>query len=278
MMPAGSRSRLLWLLAAAGLAAVGCGREAPEAARQRPTLTLYVPCPLGGPMHKVVSAYEATHRGSALSIVVAKPQSVVAKAEGEQTEAAVLLTMGEIEMQSLVRTGAVAKEEVRVFATSKYPPAVVAAAEGPPGLVELSDLADPEVRRIYIEDPARSTLGARAERALEDLGLWEAVAPKVVRPDPDRMVLGELLAGKAEAAVVFRDCLLEGAGEGASPPKTIRVIGELAGEDASPIAFQAAILAVGPPPESAREFVDFLLSAEGRRAIQEAGLGLPNGQ
>jgi molybdate transport system substrate-binding protein len=104
---------------------------------------------------------------------------------------------------------------------------------------------------------------------LEKLGLWPKIAPKVVRFDPDKNVVDQLVSGKADAAVVFKDCLFS---EGAAPPKTIRLAAELPADAYPPITYQAAAVKAAPRPEVARDFVDFLRSPGGQEALQRAGL------
>jgi ABC-type molybdate transport system substrate-binding protein len=55
-------------------------------------------------------------------------------------------------------------------------------------------------------------------------------------------------------------------------PKTLRAIGELPPDTYEPIEYKAAPLSGAAEAGPAREFVDFLLSREGREALSEAGL------
>jgi molybdate transport system substrate-binding protein len=258
------------LAAALAIGLLGCGEKAKEG--ERSPLVVHVPCVISAPMVQVAAAYMASHPGVEIRTETEKPLALLAEAGGEGASGSAIVTMGDVEMRWLVNAGAVEAADVRTIAINSYPLAVVAAAEGAPGAEELSDLAGPAVKRIYIEDPARSSLGDRAVQALKQLGLWDGVAPKVVRPDPNAMVLGELTAGKADAAVIFEDCLF---GEGASSrsvPKTLRLIGEIADETHSPIPYQAAVLSGAEQPEAAREFVEFLAAPSGREALRKAGL------
>jgi len=233
-----------------------------------------VPCVLSGPMQKVVAAYEEAEPGAAVSTRVDKPMAMLDAVPKARESAGVVVTLGDREMEALVAAGAVSAEEVKAFAVNTYLIVVVAAADAIPGVTDVSGLASPEVKAVAIEDPKRSSLGDRAQRALEGIGLWAAVEPKVVRLEPDAMVLGELMDGRADAAVIFRDCLF---GEsGGNPPKTIRIVGEIPQGDLPPILYQAAPLAQAPNPEVARRFVDFLVSEGGNEALEGAGLS-PSG-
>jgi molybdate transport system substrate-binding protein len=233
---------------------------------------VYLPCVIAEPMAEVVATYAAAHPEVDVATDTDKPLSLVGRAERGHEGPAAIVTMGDVEMRWLVNEGAVEAADVRTIAINSYPLVVVAAAEGAPGAEGLADLAGPTVKRIYVEDPGQSTLGDRTVQGLKQLGLWDDVVPKVVRPDPNAMVLSELIAGKADAAVVFRDCLFGEGDSERSIPKTIRVIGEIPDGTYPRIPYQAAALRGTAHPEAARQFVEFLASPEGRYALESAGL------
>jgi len=257
------------VLAAAGMALAGCGRMPRKPPAERVVLSIYLPCVISAPMRKVVAAYETTHPEAEIWTETDKPLALPDRVQAPHDRPAAVITMGQIEMQSLVRAGLVASEDVRDIAVNTYPLVVVAPAEGAAGLHRLADLGGPRVEHIYLEDPAQSTLGDRAKRAFEKLGLWEKIAPKLVQFDPRVNVVSQLVDGKADAAVVFKECLFA---ERASPPKTIRLVGELPADAYPAIIYQAAAVQTSPQPDVPRQFVDFLASPGGREALQRAGL------
>ena len=258
------------LAVALGIGLLGCGERAQEG--ERGPVLLHVPCVISAPMVQVAAAYMKSHPGVEIRTETEKPLALLAEAGSEGAAGSAIITMGDREMEWLVSAGAVEAADVRTIAINTYPLAVIAAAEGAPGADELSDLAGPAVKRIYIEDPARSSLGDRAVQALQQLGLWDDVAAKVVRPDPNAMVLGEVIAGKADAAVIFEDCIFAEGSTGRSVPKTLRVIGRISADTHSPIPYQAAVLSGAEQPEAARAFVEFLATPSGREALKKAGL------
>lgn len=256
---------------AAALALAGCGgakRARELASLPRPvSIVLYLPCVIGGPMQRVAAAYEAEHPEVTIAPRTYKPLETLAGSEGEP---AVVVTVGDREMEALVAAGAVDRREVRTFGVNESPLAVVAPAEGAPELKTVSDLARPSVQHILLEDPLRSSLGERARQGFEKLGLWEKIRPKLVEPTPGVMVLSDLLSGKGEAVVVFKGCLFADA-EGGTPPKTVRIVGELPLDPAAPIPYQVAPLR-GAHQEEARGFVKLLTGEEGKGALRKAGL------
>lgn len=255
---------------AAALLTGGCGAAiaADEAqagaAAQSVTVTLYEPCVLGGPMLRLIVAYQEQHPEIDIAPQTYKPNELPSKPTGP----AMVVTAGDVEMGVLVKQGLVARAEVHTFAMNSYPLAVIAAAEGAPGLKRTKDLAKRSVKRILIDDPSRSSLGAAARQALTKKGLWSAVQRKVVIPAPGTMVLADLVAKKADAAVVFKDCLFETG----RPPKTIRIVGELPLDLYSPIPYQIALMKGDGGSGAARQFVDFLTGEEGKAALRKAGL------
>ena len=237
------------------------------------SLDVYLPCMLSSPMQRVVARFQEQRPGVKISVLVDKPLAQIAKVESAGGAAGVALTLGEIEMNSLVAAGAVRRQDVKPFAVNTYPIVAVAPASSATRRPSsLDQLSSPKVKRIFIEDPSRSSLGDRATRGLRQTGLWSAVSAKVVRPQPDAMVLAELLAGKADAAMVFKGCLFAEKGPGGAMPKAIRIVGELPSGSYPPITYQAAPLAGSRSDRAAHQFVDFLRSTAGRAALKEAGL------
>ncbi len=251
-----------------GLALAGCGGVREE--KWPASLTLYLPCVLSGPLQKVAGAYQDSHSQVRVTTQIEKPLPLLSRALASRQETAVVITAGEVEMNYLAQAGAVDQAQVRAFAVNTFPLTVIAPAQAKQPLVTLGDLA--RAQRIYLEDPSRSTLGARAEQAFRRLGLWEEIASHIVAPEPDAMVLGELAAGKADAAVVFKDCLFAEGSTGGSPPPTIRIIADLPQDSYPPIHYQAAPLKSAPQPEVAEGFIDFLTSPQGAEALGNAGL------
>lgn len=270
-MRAGSVPRVLGPALIAGTFLVGC--ERPRTAPPSPppaSFTVHIPCVISAPIQKVVAAYEESRAGVRVDTSTDKPLAMLAAVQGEEIGPGVVFTLGEVEMDSLVTAGVVDREQVIAVARNAYELAVIVSSENEK-LHQLSDLAGPNATRVAIEDPKVSTLGHRAEQAFRKLGLWEQIAPKAVRFDPTQNVLSQLLDGAADAAVVFQDCLFE---SGGSPPHTIRLIGTLRPDSYTPITYQAAPLEQAARSEQAADFVTWLTSAEGRKALEEAGLSL----
>jgi molybdenum ABC transporter molybdate-binding protein len=260
-------------LLGAGALVFGCGRtpapppsppppRTPEVSPTEPTedFTLHAPCVIGSPIQRLLVAYQKARPEARVRVAPpVKPLAMLGPIQAEKTLPGVAVTLGEVEMQSFTKSGVVVASQARPLARNTYRLALIVPAEDE-ATKTVSDVV--KLAHVAIEDPALSTLGARAQQAFTKLGLWPKLAPKV---------LSQLLEGKAEGAVVFEDCLLEGG----SAPSTIRVVGTLPEDSYTPIVYQIAPVASPAPTQKVREFLDFLASPEGRRALKQAGLTPP---
>jgi molybdate transport system substrate-binding protein len=260
--------RLRYLAAGLALLVLAGGVGLWARARRPPRpLIVYAPCVIGAPVQRVARDYEASHRSPAVRVLTEKPLAMLSPLAAAEDEAAVVLTMGEVEMGVLTDSGAVDRAAVSTLGRNAYQLAVVVPTESP--VKSLSDLASPAVTHLAIEDPKLSTLGNRAEQALKKLGLWEAVAPKVVRFDPTENVLSQLLERKADAAIIYQNCLFT---ESGAAPRTVRVAGVFPADSYDSSSYQVAPLKAAAPSQPVEAFLQFLTSAEGGNALREAGL------
>jgi molybdate transport system substrate-binding protein len=70
------------------------------------------------------------------------------------------------------------------------------------GLTGLEGLLRPEVRRVAIANPDHAPYGKAAREALEQSGLWERLAPKLVLGENIRQTLQYVQTGGVDAAIV----------------------------------------------------------------------------
>jgi molybdate transport system permease protein len=155
------------------------------------------------------------------------------------------------------RNGARAESVVALLGNALV---VVAPKSGPGGLRSLADLPDVERLALAGEDvPA----GRYARRALEAAGVWDRVAPHVVRGESVRGALEWVARGEAGAGIVYRT--------DAPVQPDVRIAFEIPGAVTPKIVYPAAVLASAPHADAAGSFLDFLRSAEASRRFREAG-------
>lgn len=104
--------------------------------------------------------------------------------------------------------------------------------------------------------------GKYGKAALEWLGVWEAVAPRVVQADNVRAALAFVATGEAPLGIVYQT-------DANSEPK-VKVVGAFPADSHPPILYPAAITATSTNPE-ARAFFDFMRSDEAKPAYEKQG-------
>lgn len=116
--------------------------------------------------------------------------------------------------------------------------------------------------RLAMADPDSVPAGKYGKAALEKLGLWNAVAPKVVRAENVRAALAFVERGAAQYGVVYLT-------DARASPK-VRVAATFPADSHPPIRYPLARLKASTSPD-AEPFRAFLLSREGRSIFTRFG-------
>ena len=188
----------------------------------------------------------------AAQILAGAPVDLFISADGRQ--------MNRVAAESLVDA------ETRVVLLSNRLAVVVPAGEGgaPSSAAELRAEA---FRRIAIGDPAGVPAGVYARCYLVSIGLWDALASRVVPTRSVRAALAVVEAGDVDAGIVYRTDALSSDG--------VAVAFEVPEDEGPAIAYPAAILADAPNGALAARFLDYLQSEAARSAFRQAGFIVP---
>jgi molybdate transport system substrate-binding protein len=169
----------------------------------------------------------------------------------------VYLSASEQYVQELARNGLVEPSTESVYALGR-----LALWSQSGSIHSLEDLAKPGVQHLAIPNPEHAPYGVAAKQALERRGLWGKVAPKAVYAENVRQALQYAESGNADA-VITSWTLLKGRGQ------------LLPAEWSDPIRQTGAVVKQSGQQHSARRFLAFLSSPEGRKLLQEYGLFEP---
>ena len=134
------------------------------------------------------------------------------------------------------------------------------------GLFEAQKAYLAGVGRLAIANPEVAPYGEAAKALLVDHGMWDAVQPNLVFGENVLQVLQFVESGNADAGLVSFSFVARRRLDGV----VVHPIVPAVIEDA-PLEQTAAVVADSAHPEGAQLFVDFLLSAEARRAIEQHG-------
>ena len=130
---------------------------------------------------------------------------------------------------------------------------------------ELPDLLKPEVRRVAIANPAHAPYGRAAQEALESVGVWDRVKPKLVYGENIRHTLQFIETGAVEAGIVALSVA------GVPAVRYVPIDPKLH----KPLNQVAAVVKRSARPDLGLAFIQFLNGPEGRPIMKRYGFLLP---
>ncbi|HEY6921918.1 MAG TPA: molybdate ABC transporter substrate-binding protein [Steroidobacteraceae bacterium] len=127
-----------------------------------------------------------------------------------------------------------------------------------PGFDLLGALGD---GRLASGDPDSVPVGKYAQAALEKLGVWNSVAPRIVRAENVRSALAFVARGEAPLGIVYRtDALAD---------KRVRIVDEFPPDSHPPIVYPIALTTRAGP--AAQRFLDFVTSEAAKPIFRKYG-------
>jgi molybdate transport system substrate-binding protein len=163
--------------------------------------------------------------------------------------------------QELYEEGLV--EEPQTFATNRL--VLVVPKANPAGIESVEDLLRPGTRLVVAAEGVPA--GDYTRTALETLGLSQALDNVVSNEDDVKGVTAKVSLGEADAGFVYATD---------ATPVADRVLSfELPDGAQPPIEYQVAVITGTDDADAAEEFVEKLLGAEGRAALERAGFVTP---
>ncbi|NKX45984.1 molybdate ABC transporter substrate-binding protein [Roseicyclus persicicus] len=249
----------------AGFAALALAL-APAAAPAQ-DLTVLAAASLGTALDEIATLW-AAETGGTLTLVLAGSSALARQIEAG-APADVFISASPAWMDTVAAAGLVAEGSRSDLLTNSLV-VVAGAADAAP-----LDLADPGALPARIGDGRLSLAlieavpaGIYARQALANLGLWDAVAPRVVESDNVRAALALVAVGAAPVGIVY-------ASDAVAEPR-VAVIAAVPPEAHDPILYPAAAIATGDMA-GARAFLTFLQSEAAAAVFRAQGFGLPGG-
>ncbi|WP_454191958.1 molybdate ABC transporter substrate-binding protein [Paenibacillus sp. Marseille-Q7038] len=125
-----------------------------------------------------------------------------------------------------------------------------------------ADLTKPEVKVVAIGIPESVPAGSYVKEALENLGLYDILLPKVIQAKDVRQVLQYVETGNADAGFVYKtDALLS----------KVNIVHMVDPELYAPIHYPMGITRASKHIEEAKVFYEFLKSDEAKTIFQQYG-------
>jgi len=258
-------SLLARLAAAAALVlplALGPACGHPAAPAPAP-LTVYAAASLRAVVDEAAAVFEREH-GRPVRVSYAA-SSTLARQIDEGAPADVMLSANARWIDWLAERSRLAPDTRRAFASNRL--VLIAPAEQPFSWSPETPLADAFAGKLALGDPAHVPAGVYARQALERLGAWDALAPRVIAAADVRAALRFVVDGGAPAGIVYRT-------DAAAAGPAVHRVAELPATLHDPILYVGAAIATGNA-QAAAAFLDWLGGPEGRALLARHGFTPP---
>lgn len=235
----------------------------PPAAAQptQPTLTVYAAADLQMAFGELKPLFEKV-TGARVTLVMGSTGNLAKQIE-HGAPADVFFAANESFVDDLKAVGAIISQTRALYAQGRI--VLAFPKKSPTAFRELQDLLKPEVRRIAIANPAHAPYGRAAQDALERLGLWDRLKPRLVYGENVRHTLQFIQTGAVEAGIVALSI--------ADVPEVAYVL--IDPKLYTPLNQVAAVVKRSPHPELGAAFIQFVAGPEGRATMKRYGFLLP---
>ena len=236
----------------------------PPATDLNETLTVFAAASLTDAFTEIGNAFEAGHPGVKVAFSFAGSQ--ILRAQIEQGAAAdVFASANKTEMSTLVTDKLVDDGSAQTFLTNQL--VVILPENNPAGITSMEDLAKPGLKIILAAEEVPA--GKYARQVLENLNstygadFKDKVLKNVVSNETDvRQVTAKIQLGEADAGIVYvSDAVATSQLKEIAFPADANVTA----------AYPIAPLIKSKYPELAKEFIDYVISAQGQAILKKWG-------
>lgn len=230
-------------------------------AQSRADITLYAAVSLRDALDELTRAYEKQGRGSAAVSYAATP--ALARRIEQGAPADLFIAADRDWMDYLAQRGLIRIESRVDLLTNRL--VLIAPADSRASLTigrgfPLAALLGD--RRLAMADPDSVPAGKYGRAALEALGIWGEISPKVARAENVRVALALVARAETPFGIVYRsDAVVD---------RRVRVVGEFSASLHPPIVYPAAVVA-GSRSKIAYPYLRYLRSIAARSVWERHG-------
>lgn len=135
-------------------------------------------------------------------------------------------------------------------------------------IARVEELTNPEIKRIAIANPDHAPYGIAAREALQSVGIWDEIQPKLVLGENVRQTLQYAETGNVDVAIVALSLAVVVPGQYELVPEELH----------EPLDQMLAVIEGSPHAKEARKFAEFINGKQGRPLMQQYGFSLPGEQ
>jgi molybdate transport system substrate-binding protein len=175
----------------------------------------------------------------------------------------IFFSADESKMDRLAAKGLVVTESRRDLLGNSL---VIVAAPDSTAIRSPGDLTNSAISRIAIGDVKMVPAGTYAKAYLEQLGLWQAVQPKLIPCENVRAVLAAVESGNVDAGIVYKtDSLIS---------QKVKIVFDVPVSDGPKISYPVALVKGTGQPEAAVKFLSYLESEAAAAKFRDGGFSV----
>lgn len=174
----------------------------------------------------------------------------------------VFASAGEKQLDELAAKNLIEKESRRDFARNTL--VLIVPKNSGNTFSGFEILAETDIKKIAVGNPKTVPAGQYAEEVFEKTNLKKQIQNKLIPAEDVRQVLDYVARGEVDVGVVYKtDALIAG--------DKVDIITTAPENTHSPILYPIALLQNGKQKSGAKEFITFVLSADGQKILQKYG-------
>lgn len=172
----------------------------------------------------------------------------------------VFASAGEKQMDELAAKNLIDADSRKDFARNKL--VLIAPQNSGLNLETFDGLTDLKVQKIAVGNPKTVPAGQYTEQFFAKNNLKNALQPKLIFAEDVRQVLDYVVRGETDAGIVY-------ATDAKSAEGKIKIVATAPETDHEPILYPIALVSDGKQKQTAKEFIDLVLSSDGQKILQK---------
>ena len=221
-------------------------------------LLVFAATSLTDAMAEAAAEFEATH-GTKVEVSYG-PSRALAQQIARGANPDVYVAAGQPPMDFLQEGGHIADGGAVRLLSNKI---VLITGRDAPSIGGISELADADLNRVAMPDPEIAPAGNYARTALQNLGLWEQMLPRIVFANDVRATLSYVQTGNADAGFLYQT--------DAANAEDITVLDIVPTDSYPDVVYPAAVVRSTDNVQGAEALLEFLQSDAGREIFRRHG-------
>ena len=221
-------------------------------------LLVFAATSLTDAMAEAAAEFEATH-GTKVEVSYG-PSRALAQQIARGANPDVYVAAGQPPMDFLQEGGHIADGGAVRLLSNKI---VLITGRDAPSIGGISELADADLNRVAMPDPEIAPAGNYARTALQNLGLWERMLPRIVFANDVRVTLSYVQTGNADAGFLYQT--------DAANAEDITVLDIVPTDSYPDVVYPAAVVRSTDNVQGAEAMLEFLQSDAAKEIFRRHG-------